>query len=105
MAEKIKAKVVETEEKSIQEKEEAVQKNSGFDEESQMYKVDLSKPPVKQEEPKQEENAVQEQSTDDSDAVVGQSEDSPSSEEVVEEIQDTEEKEVVEINVPAASYH
>ena len=44
MAEEIKAKVVETEEKSIQEKEEVVQKNSGFDEESQMYKVDLSKP-------------------------------------------------------------
>ena len=101
MAEKIKeAKVVETEEKSIQEKEEVVQKNSGFDEESQMYKVDLSKPPVKQEEPKQEENAVQEQSTDDSDAVVGQSEDSQSSEEVVEEIRDTEEKEVVEEEQP-----
>ena len=45
MAEEIKAKVVETEEKSIQEKEEVVQKNSGFDKESQMYKVDLSKPP------------------------------------------------------------
>ena len=58
MAEEIKAKVVETEEKSIQEKEEVVQKNSGFDEESQMYKVDLSKPP------KQETDAVQEQSTD-----------------------------------------
>ena len=36
MAEEIKAKVVETEEKSIQEKEEVVQKNSGFDKESQM---------------------------------------------------------------------
>ena len=58
MAEEIKAKVVETEEKSIQEKEEVVQKNSGFDKESQMYKVDLSKPP------KQETDAVQEQSTD-----------------------------------------
>ena len=56
MAEEIKAKVVETKEKSIQEKEEVVQKNSGFDEESQMYKVDLSKPP------KQETDAVQEQS-------------------------------------------
>ena len=58
MAEEIKAKVVETEEKSMQEKEEVVQKSSGFDEESQMYKVDLSKPP------KQETDAVQEQSTD-----------------------------------------
>ena len=58
MAEEINAKVVETEEKSIQEKEEVVQKNSGFDKESQMYKVDLSKPP------KQETDAVQEQSTD-----------------------------------------
>ena len=58
MAEEIQVKVVETEEKSMQEKEEVVQKPSGFDEESQMYKVDLSKPP------KQETDAVQEQSTD-----------------------------------------
>ena len=63
MAEKIKAKVVETEEKSIQEKEQVVQKNSGFDEESQMYKVDLSKPPVNQEEQEKEKtDAVPEQS-------------------------------------------
>jgi len=55
MAEEIKAKVVETEELSMQEKEEVVQKNSGFDEESQMYKVDLTQPP------KQQEDAVQEQ--------------------------------------------
>jgi len=60
MAEEIKAKVVETEELSVQEKEEVVQKNSGFDEESQMYKVDLTQPP------KQQENAVQEQETEDS---------------------------------------
>ena len=52
-------------------------------------KVDLSKLN------KPEENAVQEQSTDDSDAAVGQPEDSPSSEEVVEEVRDTEEKEEV----------
>ena len=50
MAEEIKPKVVETEEKSIQEKEEVVQKNSGFDEESGMYKVDLTKPPVQEQE-------------------------------------------------------
>ena len=60
MAEEIKAKVVETEELSVQEKEEVVQKNSGFDEESQMYKVDLTQPP------KQEQDAVQEQKTEDS---------------------------------------
>ena len=60
MAEEIKAKIVETEELSVQEKEEVVQKNSGFDEESQMYKVDLTQPP------KQQEDAVQEQETEDS---------------------------------------
>jgi hypothetical protein len=53
----IKAKVVETEEKSIQEKEQEVQKDSNFDEESGMYKVNLN-------ENKQEQNAVPEQSTD-----------------------------------------
>ena len=60
MAEEIKAKTVETEELSMQEKEEVVQKNAGFDEESQMYKVDLTQPP------KQQEDAVQEQKTEDS---------------------------------------
>ena len=60
MAEEIKAKVVETEELSIQEKEQEVQKNAGFDEESGMYKVDLTQPP------KQQEDAVQEQETEDS---------------------------------------
>ena len=59
MAEKIKAKVVETEEKSLQEKEQEVQKNSGFDEESGMYKVDLTQPL------KKDEDAVQEQETED----------------------------------------
>tara|TARA_Y100000289_G_scaffold60979_1_gene68540 strand:+ start:149 stop:1408 length:1260 start_codon:yes stop_codon:yes gene_type:complete len=53
----IKAKVIDAEESSIQEKEEAVQKSSSFDEESGMYKVNLN-------EPKQETDAVQEQSTD-----------------------------------------
>jgi len=60
MAEEIKVKAVETEEKSIQEKEQEVQKNSGFDKESGMYKVDLTQPL------KQEQDAVQEQKTEDS---------------------------------------
>ncbi|MBN88106.1 hypothetical protein CMO95_00725, partial [Candidatus Woesearchaeota archaeon] len=58
MAEEIKAKAVETEEKSLQEKEQEVQKNAGFDEESGMYKVDLTQPP------KQEQDAVTEQVAD-----------------------------------------
>jgi len=37
----IKAKVVDAEEKSIQEKEQEVQKKSNFDEESGVYKVNL----------------------------------------------------------------
>jgi hypothetical protein len=51
-------------------------------------KIDLSKlnKPV--------EDAVQEQSPDDSDAAVGESEDTPDGEEVVEEVRDAEEKEV-----------
>ena len=54
----IKAKVVDAEEKSIQEKEQEVQKKSNFDEESGVYKVNLN-------ENKQEQtDAVQEQSTD-----------------------------------------
>ena len=65
MAEKIKAKVIEVEEPSIQEKEEIVQKKAGFDEESGMYKVDLTQPPVTEEEQiKKETDAVPEQSTD-----------------------------------------
>ena len=44
---------------------------------------------------KPEENAVQEQSTDDSDAVVGEPEDEGDSQEVVEEVRDTEEKEII----------
>ena len=58
MAEEIKAKAVETEEKYLQEKEQEVQKNAGFDEESGMYKVDLTQPP------KQEQDAVTEQVAD-----------------------------------------
>jgi len=60
MAEELKVKVVETEEKSIQEKEQEVQKDSGFDKESGMYKVDLTQPP------KQEQDAVQEQEAENS---------------------------------------
>ena len=75
MAEKIKVKAVKTEEKSLQEKEQEVQKNAGFDEESGMYKVDLSQPP------KQEEDAVQEQETEDS-VSSGSSENEEAGEEV-----------------------
>ena len=96
MAEEIKAKVIDVEEPSIQEKEEIVQKNAnkGFDEESGVYKVDLSKPPVTEQETKKEENAVQKQSTNDSNDTVGKSEDTSSGEEVVEEIRDTKEEEI-----------
>ena len=68
-------------------------------------KVDLSKKVEETVEPtveakvdltqeKQEENAVQEQSTNDSDAAVEQPKDSSDSEKVVEEVRDTEKKEV-----------
>jgi hypothetical protein len=46
---------------------------------------------------KQEEDAVQEQSTDDSDATIGQPEDSSDSEKVVEEVRATEEEKVEEV--------
>ena len=52
------------------------------------------------EEPKQKEDAVQEQSTNDSDAVVGKPEDSSNSKEVVEEIRDTKEEKVEEDSIP-----
>ena len=90
MAEEIKAKIVETEEKSIQEKEQEVQKNTGFDEESGMYKVDLTQPP------KQQEDAVQEQKTEDS-VSSGSSENEEAGQEAevgLQEIQ--QEEEVVE---------
>ena len=86
MSEKVEAKVIDAEEPSIQEKEEIVQKNAGFDEESGMYKVDLSKPPVTEEQPKEETDAVQEQSTDE----VPVQDEPETSGEVVEEIQDEE---------------
>ena len=83
MAEEIQAKVIDAEEPSIQEKEEIVQKNAGFDEESGMYKVDLSKRPITEEQPKEETNAVQEQSADE----VPVRDESETSGEVVEEVQ------------------
>ena len=46
---------------------------------------------------KQEQDAVQEQSTNDSDAAVEQPKDSSDSEKVVEEVRDTEEKQVEEL--------
>jgi hypothetical protein len=103
MAEKIKAKVVETEEKSLQEKEQEVQKNSGFDEESGMYKVDLTQPP------KKDEDAVQEQEAEDSlpsgsieteeageEAEVGLQEVRQEEEEVEEVSKETEEETILE---------
>jgi hypothetical protein len=86
MSEKVEAKVIDDEEPSIQEKEEIVQKNAGFDEESGVYKVDLSKPPVTEEQPKEETDAVQEQSTDE----VPVQDEPETSEKVVEEIRDEE---------------
>ena len=83
MAEEIKAKAIEVEEPSLQEKEEIVQKKAGFDEESGMYKVDLTQPPVTEEQPKEETDAVQEQSADE----VPVRDESETSGEVVEEVQ------------------
>jgi len=59
MSENVEAKVVESEELSIQEKEELVQEKAGATFEDGMYKVDLTQPPVEQTE--QTENAIQEQ--------------------------------------------
>ena len=85
----IKAKVVDAEEPSIQEKEEAVQKPSSFDEDSGMYKVNLN-------EPKQEQDAVQEQETEDG-VLRGSSENEKAGEKTEVELQDVrEEKEVEE---------
>ena len=89
MAEEIKAKVVETEELSMQEKEQVVQKNSGFDEESQMYKVDLTQPP------KQQEDAVQEQKTEDS-VSSGSSENEEAGQEAEVGLQEVRQEEVAE---------
>ena len=58
-----------------------------------VIKVDLSKL-------NNQENAVQEQSTDESNVTLGQPEDTPSSEEVVEEVRDTEQEEVILEEIP-----
>ena len=88
MAKKIKAKVVETEEKSMQEKEQEIQKDSNFDKESGMYKVDLTKT-------KEETNAVQEQETKDG-VLRGSSENEKDGEETEMELQDVREEEEIE---------
>ena len=64
MSENVEAKVVESEELSIKEKEEQVQEKAGAVFEDGVYKVDLSKPPVTEQEEKKEEDAVQEQETE-----------------------------------------
>ena len=86
MAEKIEAKVLETEEQSLQQKEKEIQENAGVKFEDGVYKVDLSKT--------NKENAVQEQSTDDSNVVVEQPEDSSNSQEVAEEVRETEKEKI-----------
>ena len=89
MAEEIKVKAVEAEEKSIAEKEEAVQKPSNFDEETGVYKVNLN-------EPKEEQDAVQEQKTEDG-VLRGSSENEKAGQEAEVELQDVrEEKEIEE---------
>ncbi len=52
MSENVEAKVVESEELSIKEKEEQVQEKAGAVFEDGVYKVDLSKPPVTEQEEK-----------------------------------------------------
>ena len=85
----IKAKVLDAEEPSIQEKEEALQKKStNFDEESGMYKVNLN-------EPKQQENAVQEQKAEDG-VLRGSSEDEKDGEKADVELQEVQQEEKVE---------
>jgi hypothetical protein len=88
MSDTIKVNLVDSEEPSIQEKEQAVLENAGVEVESSAdtYKVDLSKPPVENE-IKQEEDAVQEQSTDE----VPVRDEPGVSQKVAEEVRDTEE--------------
>ena len=62
MSENVEAKVVESEELSIQEKEELVQEKAGATFEDGMYKVDLTQPPAEQTE--QTEDAIQEQESE-----------------------------------------
>jgi len=86
MSEEIKVKVVNSEEPSIQEKEQAAAEKAGATFEDGVYKVDLRQPPVT-EETKTEENAIQEQSTNE----VSVRDESETSQEVAEEIRNTEE--------------
>ena len=86
MSEKIEVKAVETEESSIQEKEQAVQEKAGAVFEDGVYKVDLRQPPVTEQE-QNEENAVQEQSANE----VSVRNESEVSQEVAEEVRDSEE--------------
>ena len=86
MSEEIKVKVVNSEEPSIQEKEQAAAEKAGAIFEDGVYKVDLRQTPVT-EEAKTEENAIQEQSTN----KVSVRDESETSQEVAEEIRNTEE--------------
>ena len=92
MAEEIKAKVLGSDEKSIQEKEQEVQKKStNFDKESGMYKVDLTK--INEEKPK--EDAVQKQETEDG-VLRGSSENEEAGKEAEVELQGVREEEKIE---------
>ena len=88
MSDTIKVNVASTEDLSTAEKEEKVLSDAGVNTQADdgTYKVDLSKPQ------KTEENAIQEQSTDDSNVVVGKPKNAESSEAVVEEVREAEEK-------------
>jgi hypothetical protein len=86
MAENIEAKLIDSEEPSIQEKEQAVLENAGIDinKDDGVFKVDLSKPPVEKEEPT---DAIQEQSADE----VPVRDEPEASQEAAEEVRSTEE--------------
>ncbi len=84
----IKAKVLEDEIKTPAQKEQEVQKDSQYDKESDMYKVDLSNPP------KQEQDAVQEQKTEDG-VLRGSSENEKAGQEAEVELQGVREEEEV----------
>ena len=84
----IKAKVLEDEVKTPAQKEKEVQKDSQYDKESDMYKVDLSNPP------KQEQDAVQEQKTEDG-VLRGSSKDEKAGQEADVELQGVREEEEV----------
>ncbi len=84
----IKAKVLEDEIKTPAQKEQEVQKDSQYDKESDMYKVDLSNPP------KQEQDAVQEQKTENG-VLRGSSENEKAGQEAEVELQGVREEEEV----------